>query len=51
MKKQIRKLVLSKETVRRLEDDGLTRRVVGGTLFHVSDTCGSCPYCYEEPIR
>jgi hypothetical protein len=49
MKKQVKKLALSKETLRHLAVKGLDQ-VAGGTIFHVSDTCASCKYCVDEPI-
>jgi hypothetical protein len=58
MKKQVKKLVLAKETVRNL--GGGLRRVCGGTLGYTDPgVCGgpntyynSClRYCLPEPIR
>jgi len=53
MKKQVKKLVLAKETVRNLGVKSLDQ-VVGGSVLPMfacgTDTCESCKYCLPEPI-
>ena len=51
MKKQVKKLVLSKETVRRLVAVDLMD-VAGGTISTESPTYTSCGvrFCVDEPI-
>jgi hypothetical protein len=51
MKKQVKKLVLSKETVRRLMAADLMG-VAGGTDSANTPTIGSCgaKFCLDEPI-
>jgi hypothetical protein len=44
--KKLTKLTLAKETVRSLD---ALREVRGGTTLGDSG-CGSCKFCYEEPI-
>jgi hypothetical protein len=52
MKKQVKKLVLSKETVRSLEND-VMGKVVGGdstNLCYPTFYNSYCRYCVDEPI-
>ncbi|HEX3556150.1 MAG TPA: class I lanthipeptide [Thermoanaerobaculia bacterium] len=53
MKKQMKKLVLAKETLRSLGVKSL-EQVAGGSALPMfacaSETCASCRYCVDEPI-
>jgi uridylate kinase len=50
MKKQVKKMMLSKETLKRLESHDLAV-IVGGTVS-ASQTCDSCGarFCVDEPL-
>jgi hypothetical protein len=54
MKKQVKKLVLSRETLRTLEDqDGLKQAAGGLTVVTGCNYCvtGSCPdRCFSDPV-
>jgi len=49
MKKQVKKLVLAKETVRRLGDQDLTP-AFGGWGSTAMWTCDNIKYCANEPL-
>jgi len=50
MKKQVKKLALSKETLRTLVARDF-RDIAGGTLTAATQTSCGARYCYPEPIE
>jgi hypothetical protein len=49
MKKQVKKLALTKETVRSLQD-GALEKVAGGESISTCDFFSCVRYCLDEPI-
>jgi hypothetical protein len=53
MKKKTKKLVLAKETVRKLEDELLVKAAGGDTVSYCAAGCetGSCRICLPDSIN